>query len=118
MSGTLKKILIIEDFHSFHSELASLLKDKVLILSAFTIEEAEKKFDDDANIDLITVDGCVPGEEINTEPLVRKFRETFKGPMVAACRSPYFRSLLKQAGCDHECSKNELPKKILQILGL
>lgn len=118
MNSTLKKILIVEDLRHLHEMWIIMLKEKVQIISAFTIEEAREKFKDNPDITLITIDGCVPGESFNTEPLVREFRKTFKGPIIAASRSLFFRTLLKEAGCDYECSKNELPKKILEILGI
>ncbi len=118
MDSTLKKVLIVEDLHFLQAEWTTILKDKVSIISAFTVKEAEEKFSNNPDIDLISMDGCVPGEEINTQPLVRKFRKTFKGPIIAASRSSVFREFLKEAGCDYECTKNELPKKILEILGI
>ena len=63
-------------------------------------------------------DACVPGGEPNTPPLVQEFRRTFAGPMIAISSFSFYRRELIRAGCDHECEKDSLPKKLVEVLGL
>lgn len=113
-----KKVLIVEDSKIYQEEWKKRLSGKVEILSAFTIEEAEKAFTENHNFSLIVVDACVPGMKINTQPLVRKFRESFKGPMIAASSSFHNKEKLTNAGCNHRSDKDGVPGKIREVLSL
>ena len=112
------KILIVDDFKQWQNSWKRRLGDKVEILSAFTIPEADALFSANPDINLIVMDACVPGDELTTPPLVRKFRETFKGPMIAVSSDEEYRKELMRVGCDHESEKEHLPKKVLEILGI
>ncbi len=113
----MKKVLIVEDSLYRQSTWCRSLTGKVIILSAFCRKVAEQMFAENTDIDIVVMDGCVDSDEdIDTESLVRMFRETFRGPMIAASKSPHFRSLLKEAGCNYECHKEDVPKTILKIL--
>lgn len=112
------KILIVEDRQFYHELWSRSLGDKVLILGAYTIEEAEALFAANPELALIVMDACVPGDWPTTLPLVRKIRETFSGPMIAVSSESAYRRKLMERGCDHESDKDDLPQKILEILGL
>jgi len=113
-----KKVLIVEDSEIYQKEWKKRLSGKVKILSAFTIEKAKKIFSENSDIALIVVDSCVPGVKINTQPLVRKFRESFKGPMIAASSGFYNKEKLTSAGCNHRSDKDGVPGKIREVLSL
>lgn len=118
------KILVIED----NATTLKVMKDLVFErdprftpVFVSSIEEAEKAFSAHVDIAGISVDGCVESEkppvfgEPNTLDLVKKFKETFKGPIVAA--SSGFNSDLLAAGCTHQVeSKYDICKKCFEIL--
>ena len=114
----MKKVLLVEDDRFMHEWLSDKLNGKVELISAFSIEEAEQQFAANPDIAAIVMDACVPGNRPTTPPLVRKFRETFTGPMIAASTISAYKQMLIGAGCDHECEKENVPAKVLQVLGL
>lgn len=114
----MKKVLIVEDSDYYRSIWADELEGKVTLKSVADIEGAELWFNHEPNFDAIVMDACVPGSTPNTLPLVRKFRASFAGPIIAVSSDyGYLQDLLK-AGCDHESSKDALPKKLLEVLGM
>ncbi len=112
------KVLIVEDKDYIQARWRQALDGRVEVVSAFSIKEAMDKFATNPDVVAIVMDACVPGEEPTTPPLVTKFRETFKGPMIAASAAPWYRKELMRAGCDHESQKDDVPQKLLEILGL
>ena len=64
------------------------------------------------------MDACVPGDWPNTMPLVRKIRQTFVGPIIANSSLLEYRKKLLEAGCDYECEKGEVAKKVLELIEL
>lgn len=118
MNERIPKVLIVEDDVVFQGLLKIFLEDKVEVISAFTLAEAEQKFAADrSNFSAIVMDACLEKRTPDTLALTRKIRETFKGPMVASSASPEYQKELMKAGCDHEiCYKDDLPEKLLTIL--
>jgi DNA-binding NarL/FixJ family response regulator len=114
----MKKVLIVEDHRFLQEQWKEELSGKVEILSAFSISEAEEKFVENSDIDLIVMDACVPGNNPNTSPLVEKFRATFVGPMIATSSISGYRQQLMRAGCDYECPKEGVVKKLSELLDL
>lgn len=98
--------------------LKKALSNKVKVIRALCIEEAKKKFAANRNIVAIVMDACVPGNLPNTQPLVKKLREKFTGPMIAASSAPEFSQALVDAGCSHKCDKDFVPDMVRKILGL
>ena len=114
-----KKILIIEDNRDRQEEWKELLTDyPVKIIQAFSIEEAEKEFNKNLDLDAIVVDACVPGSDPNTIRIVESFRISFRHPMVAVSNRNDFNDMLISAGCDHKSEKHKLVEKIKQIFDL
>ena len=119
MEKKIKKVLLVEDNEDWNRIIKRGLGDKVQILSAYTIKEAEKIFEENSGIAIVIMDACVPGDTPNTQPLVQKIRQTFKGPMIAMSSMPMFRRKIVLAGCDHEVEeKTEAGKKVLELLGI
>lgn len=112
------KVLLLDDDNLIQAEWAFRLPAEVQALSAFDIEDAERYVRENPDIALIAVDGCVPGNHLNTLPFVREARQAFRGPMVAVSSNPDFRFELLAAGCDYACEKSALPEKICELLGL
>jgi len=113
-----KKVLVVEDQDYLHDKWHRELNGKVVIVSALSIKEAEEQFAANPDIAAIVMDACVPGDSPNTPLLVRKFRRTFTGPMIAISSMSNYRAELVDAGCDHESTKDLLSQKLLEVLGL
>jgi DNA-binding response OmpR family regulator len=117
MSTTPPTVLIIEDSPEAHDIFTRRLKDNVIILPAQTLEEAEALFTQHGkDISIIVVDGCVPGNVLNTIPLIRMMRKTFTGPIIASSSRPAFREEMVAAGCTHQAQKLDVPAEILKLL--
>ena len=114
----LKKILAVEDLQHKQDEWRSALNGRVDFLSALTIKEAIELFDNNPDVDVVVMDACVPGDTPTTQGLIRKIRETFKGPMIACSSDSSYRRLLMSCGCDHQALKDDVPTKVLEVLGL
>ena len=115
---TLKKVLIVEDDESYHEEWVQALKEKVESIHAYSVEEGERLFESNPDIALVIMDACVPGDSPTTESLVKKIRQSFSGPIIAASSVSDYRKILMQAGCDHESRKHEVPFKVAELLSL
>lgn len=114
-----KKVLLVEDNQSMHDLWRRMLVGyEIELISAFTIEEAKKQFNDNPDIEAIVMDACVPGSRPTTLRLVREFRRTFEGPMIAVSNLKSYRRKLIHAGCDYQSEKESLHLKLLEILGL
>lgn len=111
-------VLIVEDSVRYQREFEELLADYFNIIAAYSIAQARDFFDANPGMEIsaIAMDACVPGDDINTIPLVRHFRKTFLGPMIAISSLQEYSDKLMQAGCDYECPKWDLPKVLLKIL--
>lgn len=114
----MKKVLIVEDTERLHRQWREELGNEIELISAYSIGEAERLFAANPDITAIVMDACVPGSTPNTQPLVRKIRETFTGPIIATSGAAFYREGLLQAGCSHEASKNDVPKMVCEVLGL
>ncbi len=114
-----KKVLIVEDMKEFHNlwkkDLKNLGSDAI-ILSAFSIGEAKKLFNDNPDIDAIVMDACVPGNYPTTQPLVREFRKIFSGPIIAVSSIEEYREMLIEAGCNYGSEKSALSEILFEIL--
>lgn len=123
------KVLVVEDSETqcdiWDIQLSMLLSklklnEVVTLMQATTIEEAVALFRaNKADLSAIVMDGCVPGNNINTEPLTKMIRaEGFKGPMIAVSGVPWFQDRLVKAGCNTKCSKYQVVQRILEVLGV
>lgn len=113
-----KTVLVVEDDGFHHKRWQRALGDDVVLLSAFSIPQAEQLFLENPNPDAIVMDACVPGDKPTTIPLVKAIRIHFSGPIIAASADPKFREMLMAVGCDHQSNKDMLPDKLRVVLGL
>lgn len=105
------KILIVEDYASYrdlcHKGLKEALGEEGYIgLEAATHQQAEEIFAQNPDISVIIMDACLDGNTPDTLDLIKKFRETFRGPMVAASTDSDHNTLLCNAGCDLRVKKS------------
>lgn len=112
------KVLIVEDNEMQQAKYREALKSFVIIFEALTIDKAEEFFAQHTNFDAIIFDACVPGNTPTTPPIIKKFKETFLGPMIATSSDLNYRTLLLHAGCNYESSKDNVPGFLLEVLKL
>lgn len=119
-----KKILVVDDDRDFQEFFAEKLlrivsAEKILILVAMNLQEARRLFAENPDIDLIIMDACMQSRWPNTERIIKEFRVTFTGPMVAGSSSKVFREQLMGWGCSHNVERIlYLPEKVIEILEL
>ena len=121
-----KVIFIVEDNKKTQTEMSYFFHDKVSLIQAFSLMEADQILEQNSAFDLVIMDGCVPVQSDDmippykpaTVPLIKKIRLAFQGPMIATSSDDEYRRMLVDAGCDHECEKFEAPRLALQLLGL
>lgn len=102
-----------------HSSLSDGLVGKAEVISAKSIPEAKSLFQKNPDIDVIVIDACVPGEKINTLSLVRSFRKTYSGLMIAISTDGDYQKQLVEAGCNDRCkNKRLLVEYITDLLNL
>jgi len=112
------KVLVLEDALDTCGLLKLQLEGEAELVFANSIEEARKNFTENPEIAAIVVDGCLSSDTLDTEPLVREFRATFHGPMIASSGDPYHRQQLINVGCNYECAKECIAIKLREILDL
>lgn len=111
------KILVVDDEKGMQKLLDYYWANmNVLALKAYTISEAERLFEENTDVSFIAIDGCVPGNRLNTIPLINFFRKSYQGIIIAIAGNDNDRDKMINAGCDYECEKTELPNKVLEIL--
>ena len=113
----MKKVLVVEDDQHWSGIIRRGFGDKVLVVQAFTVEEAETVFQENPDLAAILMDACVPGDDPNTMWLVKKMRKTFTGPIIAISSNTDYRKELIQSGCDHEAEKDQVVQKVLELVG-
>lgn len=111
------KVLIVEDFLPYYENIRIELGNRAEVLWGQTLEEGEKIFENNPDLDLIIMDACVPGQIPNAMPLVKKIIATgFKNPIIA-CSSMFCMELL-EAGATHEANKYDAAKLAIELLGI
>jgi len=113
----MKTILIVEDNQAILGALIRALSSRLSVIPALTIAEAERCAGDNC-YDFIAVDGCVPGDELNTEPLVRWLKQHHGGPTIAISSDKEKNEKLVAAGCTHACHKTDLPRFLRSEFGV
>ena len=109
------KVLVVEDNEQWQAVFAGRYGEQFELLQATTIEDGEELFFANPDIGIVVMDACVPGDDPNSIPLVRKISKTFTGKMIASSGSSMFRQMLVDAGCNHQCDKHILIDKFLEI---
>jgi len=102
------------DFASCNVPFAYLIK----VISAFSVDDAIEQFGANPNLAAIVVSGCITGRQPSTIPFVKEVRKTSNVPIVATSTNSWYQKELMKAGCSHETSKDDLPRKVLEVLGL
>jgi CheY-like chemotaxis protein len=115
------RILIVEDKREVTTLWRLGINDAnpdAEVVIAHTIEEAREAYRADPNFDLISMDGCVPGNEHNTAGLIREIRRLgYTGPLVAASDSEAYRRQMMKEGCSDDVPKGEMLAYFLRQVG-
>ncbi len=112
------KVLIVEDDAGVRLRYREACPAGTEVLEADNLDMAIKLFlEHEATTDVIIVDGCVPGDEINTLPFIRSARRRgYGGTMIAASSSSLYREQMVAAGCDGQSDKRSLPTLLPALL--
>jgi len=113
-----RKVLIVEDLPHYQVLWRRRLSEVATVLSATTIVDAEKMFAENADIEVVVLDACVPGTTPTTFGLIKSFKKTFDGPMIAISSEENFRKEMLLLGCSHQTSvKGDVVEKVTEVLG-
>lgn len=87
-------------------------------ISATTIRELCVQFlAHEHEIAAIIIDGCMPGDSLNTIPFIQLARGLgFIRPIIASSSSPKYREWMLRAGCSHEAPKHEAATLAAELL--
>ncbi len=115
------KILIIEDDFPFFIALEMKLKNigcSIELIYAGSLEDGQEMFlRYKDNLRVIIMDACVPGNTLNSLPLISFIlKEHFFGPIIA-CSSRHNKEMMA-SGCTHQSAKDEeiLAQVIVNLL--
>lgn len=100
-------ILIIEDSLVWQKVYYLSFKQSANILQATNLVDAEAIFLENPGINLIVIDGYFGGTLMDTLPLIKKIRETFKGEIIAVSTDDDSRTRMVAAGCSSQVEKND-----------
>lgn len=114
----MKKVLIVEDDETIQKMYRALLKDKVILLQAYSVEEGFSLFQKNPDVALIVVDGCLGSGELNSLPLIRDLRRSFKGHMIAASGREDYRNEMtkKEESGEERCSRASPKQGVAQLV--
>lgn len=114
MDAQKKVVFLIEDDESVVRSLKRNLEDRGYeVIAALTQLVAIDWFAVHRDrLDIILLDACVPGNRINTIPLLKHFRTSgYDGRVIAVSNDHDFNVALLQAGATGWCYKNEILKR-------
>jgi len=107
-------VLIADDLPQvidYYKQLLLNMYD-ISTVSATSLDQLDEVFDRFYNeIDVIILDGCIPGDKVNTIEFIRRVRaQGFTKPIIAASSMPEYRMQMMDAGCSHEREKEYAPE--------
>lgn len=114
----MKTVLVLEDNYLIQKQYEITWRGKLIILQAYSIEQAYKFVAGHPEIDIIVVDACVPGSSINTKEFVINIKKDFDGIMIASSSEPKYMVELVKVGCSDASPKNEVAGLVLKLLKL
>ena len=118
------KILLVDDSRMVQMILpalwASRWGDRVQVIGALTIEEARTQFASNSDLALIVMDARMEkgSKGPDTLDLVREFRKTFEGLIVAHSMDDKYNQPLVEAGCNRVAEEKFKLDSVLAELGL
>jgi CheY-like chemotaxis protein len=107
-------VLVVDDLPVFIELHEDLLQGSGLsVVTATTLDELDARYLEHlSDLAGIILDGCVPGNELNTVPFIHRVvndrREgLFTGFLIAASSDSDYRKEMVRQGCTHEARKDE-----------
>jgi DNA-binding response OmpR family regulator len=86
------------------------------IISAYDISNARRALRDRDDIDIILIDDCLHGREIDTLDFVAEVKKMgFAGTVIAFCSNCNNEGLLLQAGCDRSTIKSKAHELLIVL---
>lgn len=120
----MKTVLVVEDADHWVRTHLRVLEGRVIVITAMTREDALRLYQKHRDeLDAIILDGCVPGDAVNTHEFIRAVSADiragyFSGPLMAASSLAEYRKEMMATGCTHETWKDEAAKYTLTLLGV
>lgn len=114
------KVLVIEDDQDVQSSIARQFNrhkiEGLILIQAYTIEDGIKELENNSDIDLVVLDGCLSGDTPDGLQGIPDIKRFYKGRIITNSRSPVMRKLMMSAGATDECDKNRTAGSILRVL--
>lgn len=90
----------------------------IIAVSATTLEQLHEAFLARRHeISAIILDGCMPGNSVNTIPFVQFARGSgYRGPIVAASSLDVYRCQMVASGCSHQAPKEQAAELVADLL--
>lgn len=110
-------VFMVEDVEDNIFLTGECLAGRATLVAAVTLEEAEEYLHRLDCFAAVALDGCVPGNVLNTLPLVRRIRRSFRRPLIATSSRADYRRKMLHAGCTHACDKFEIAPLLFELLG-
>jgi CheY-like chemotaxis protein len=114
-----KLVLVVDDDDTAIRRHKSVLEEyDIVVVSATTLERAVVLYKEYAGkLSAIIVDGCVPGNVLNSIPFIELVLEdSFRGFLVAASGSASYRKIMVASGCHHQSNKYSAADMVVQLL--
>jgi DNA-binding response OmpR family regulator len=112
----MKTVLLLVDRDAFwHQQLRVALQDHPFeILGARDATEARRILVSRPDTDVVVLDDCISGAELDALELVVEIRRGFQGRMIACCTDCNNGAALMGAGCDEHVYKSKLAEHLLE----
>ena len=117
----MKKILIVEDSMLYINIYTEALAGKAELLIAETVEEAIRLFNENTDVAVVVMDGCLNRNSVfDTHKVIKHIRACGYTGHIIANSSGNNRPLVN-SGCNKVCTygdKNLIPTQLTVLLGL
>ena len=116
-------VLVVDDIPEFIKLHEDFLQGSGLsVVTAATLAELDAQYTEHrADLVGIILDGCVPGNTVNTLPFIQRAtidrrQGKFTGFLIAASSDPDYRKDMVRHGCTHEIRKDEAAHLLRTLL--
>jgi len=109
-------LLLIEDVISNQKKFIDELQNIADITCVGSEVWAREAFDKNKEFDIIAIDACLTGDEVDTIDLIKYIRSSYTGPMIAISSMDNYNKILVDAGCNHQMEKKYAPAYIANLL--
>lgn len=112
-------VLIADDLDWVLEMWAGALEDYgIKFVTASSLKELGEVFEENCHLlDAVILDGCIPGNDVNTIKFIWMVRDRgFKVPIVASSSLGEYRQMMMQAGASHQAPKDEAVDTVADLL--